>query len=195
MFGLKREIEEKTSDYDARRAAAQKERIAEVEAERAREAEVKAAAAAASRKRLIGFKLQYRRKLRSWTFAAEVKANFLLLSWTDEKGQHSHAINLSAVEDISLDVSEANAPQPKGSAVVYNKHTWEFAAPGANVDVGRWYGPGISSFWKWSIWGDSYPSPARDATIRVTGVPFQVKVPYDRARAAYAAILAAIAAA
>lgn len=190
MFGLKREIEEKTSDYNRRVAEAAAEQKAVHQKQEARRAQVRAEADAAAPERLKLLLAAERKDQSAWRFNCTVRGGFIVLRWTDGGKDVSHALNLSAVTDI---VKKPGVPvKAKGDGLKYNDYRWEFG-----IDRGERYWTSFTSpYWSHEIYEPIWPSDARAAVIKFAGPDFLIeRIPARKADAAYEAIMAAIEAA
>lgn len=182
MFGLKREIEEKTPEYRQRMEKERSERQATREANTAK---VLAEVLAAEPTRLKGFREADRKAHAAWKFSCKVSADFIVLRWTDRNGTHSHALNLKSVSDIKM---ESGSPvRTTGTPVYHSRGHWYYGfrdlyGYGFYGDVDDYYSPLDGSF----------STAASLATITFLGVGFQISVPHRKADDAYSAIMSAI---
>lgn len=187
MFGLKRQIEEKTEDY-LERVAEARQRFEDEQATREqRERDVRAEVADAVKARYTKLRTLYAKQLKAWSFSVARNGTFLTLRWTDIKGAHAHSLNTAMVADIKLDTSTAQPPRLTGAHVLYNESRWEI------VDAAEWWNyRRTGSYWTRELHDVEAPSRAQPAYIIFSGLDFKIEVPVAKAQAAYAAVLEAV---
>jgi len=189
IFGTappKREIEEKTSDYQKRVHEDYEE---QQKRKAARKAEVRALADAKDPERQKKHLAVDRLAHQKWKFSCKVSGGFLVLRWRDEREEHAHALNMSAVTDIRM---TAGAPVRKADVVRYNDHRWEFVSEGAHWSDHGWDRP----YWTDYFFEERWSSPSVRAKITFVGPGFEIeRIPHRKADEVYLAIMAAIEAA
>jgi hypothetical protein len=186
IFGTappKRQIEEKTEDYQKR---AREEHAEQQKRSTARKIEVKALADAEEPERHKKHVAVDRLAHQKWRFSCKVSGGFIVLRWRDEREEHAHALNMSSVSDIRM---TAGRPVRKADVVRFNDHSWEFVPEGLQWSDHGWGRP----YWTDYFFEERWSSASVRASITFVGPEFTIeRIPHRKADEAYLAIMAAI---
>lgn len=182
MFGLKREIEEKTEDYRRRLADAAKAEMDAIAARKQRAASVKAEALAQAPAYLKQLRAAEAKKVRAFSFSCARAGDFLTVRLKNKSGQFSYAVNLASVSRI---VFNRGAPiTATRGGIHWDEYRWAWGEQPRSFGYGA---PPYHEEWT------GYPAPGADAQIDFKGADLKLEVPHSKGEAVNEAIVSAIA--
>lgn len=178
MFGRKRQIEEKTEDWQKEQAR----RTEEYEDRKVNIAKAEEEARAAEPERIEKLRAADIKNHAGWTFSCKVNAGFLVLRWTVDGEIHAHALAMKSVVDIKM--RSGQPVRTTGTFVEVSGRRWGYVRP-------------FNRFNMWDRHSDllreTFSSPAEPASIIFSGIGFAIDcIPHLKADEAYQAIMSAI---